>query len=92
MVGTGCPWPGVRLVPPLACSPANFLEEEDNRGLVVAVFGILFSSLCVLVLDRDPLPLIAHSSQSTRGKASTLLARGHNTPPYPGDVQLRVAP
>uniref|UniRef100_A0A663DYE7 Receptor for retinol uptake STRA6 n=1 Tax=Aquila chrysaetos chrysaetos TaxID=223781 RepID=A0A663DYE7_AQUCH len=41
-----------------------------NRGLVAAVFGILFSSLCVLVLDRDPLPLIAHSSQSTRGKAS----------------------
>ncbi|NXN94553.1 STRA6 protein, partial [Rhinopomastus cyanomelas] len=47
-------------------SPANFLEEEGNRGLVAAVFGILFSSLCVLVLDRDPLPLIAHSSQSNR--------------------------
>ncbi|XP_064312914.1 receptor for retinol uptake STRA6 [Phalacrocorax carbo] len=47
-------------------SPANFLEEEGNQGLVAAVFGILFSSLCVLVLDRDPLPLITHPSQGTR--------------------------
>ncbi|NXX99989.1 STRA6 protein, partial [Centropus bengalensis] len=55
-------WNGI----PGLLSPANFLEEEGNRGLVAAVFGILFSSLCVLVLDRDPLPLIAHSSQSSR--------------------------
>uniref|UniRef100_A0A8B9QRS8 Receptor for retinol uptake STRA6 n=1 Tax=Apteryx owenii TaxID=8824 RepID=A0A8B9QRS8_APTOW len=48
--------------------PANFLEEEGNRGLVAAVFGILFSSLCVLVLDSDPLPLISDSSQHNRGK------------------------
>lgn len=51
-------------------SPANFLEEEGNRGLVAAVFGILFSSLCILVLDRDPLPLVPNSSQHSRGKAS----------------------
>ncbi|NWH74234.1 STRA6 protein, partial [Piaya cayana] len=55
-------WNGV----PGLLSPANFLEEEGNRGLVAAVFGILFSSLCVLVLDKDPLPLITHSSQSSR--------------------------
>ncbi|NWI27593.1 STRA6 protein, partial [Sula dactylatra] len=55
-------WNGV----PGLLSPANFLEEEGNQGLVAAVFGILFSSLCVLVLDRDPLPLITHSSQGTR--------------------------
>ncbi|NXJ02103.1 STRA6 protein, partial [Psophia crepitans] len=55
-------WNGV----PGLLSPAHFLEEEGNRGLVAAVFGILFSSLCVLVLDRDPLPLITPSSQSTR--------------------------
>ncbi|NXM76923.1 STRA6 protein, partial [Serilophus lunatus] len=55
-------WNGV----PGLLSPANFLEEEGNRGLVAAVFGILLSSLCVLVLDRDPLPFISHSSQSTR--------------------------
>uniref|UniRef100_A0A672V2S8 Receptor for retinol uptake STRA6 n=1 Tax=Strigops habroptila TaxID=2489341 RepID=A0A672V2S8_STRHB len=53
------PWGGYLLIPSLPCSPANFLEEEGNRGLVAAVFGILFSSLCVLVLDTDPLPLIA---------------------------------
>lgn len=51
-------------------SPANFLEEEGNHGLVAAVFGILFSSLCILVLDRDPLPLVPNSSQHSRGKAS----------------------
>ncbi|NXU58205.1 STRA6 protein, partial [Turnix velox] len=55
-------WNGV----PGLLSPAKFLEEEGNRGLVAAVFGILFSSLCVLVLDSDPLPLITHSSKSTR--------------------------
>ncbi|KFZ52739.1 Stimulated by retinoic acid 6, partial [Antrostomus carolinensis] len=53
-------------IPSLACSPVNLLEEEGNRGLVAAVFGILFSSLCVLILDRDPLPLITHPSQSSR--------------------------
>ncbi|XP_040426496.1 receptor for retinol uptake STRA6 [Cygnus olor] len=57
----GC-WNGV----PGLLSPANFLEEEGNRGLVAAVFGILFSSLCVLVLDRDPLPLVPNSSQRSR--------------------------
>lgn len=76
----------------MPCSPANFLEEEGNRGLVAAVFGILFSSLCVLVLDTDPLPLITHSSQSTRGKASTLLPCEHHAPPHPGGVQLWVSP
>uniref|UniRef100_A0A8B9GCS6 Receptor for retinol uptake STRA6 n=1 Tax=Amazona collaria TaxID=241587 RepID=A0A8B9GCS6_9PSIT len=39
------------------------LFSLSNSGLVAAVFGILFSSLCVLVLDTDPLPLITHSSQ-----------------------------
>ncbi|XP_015728235.1 receptor for retinol uptake STRA6 isoform X1 [Coturnix japonica] len=55
-------WNGI----PGLLSPANFLEEEGNRGLMAAVFGILFSSLCVLVLDADPLPLITHSSQHSR--------------------------
>ncbi|NXL90462.1 STRA6 protein, partial [Alectura lathami] len=55
-------WHGV----PGLLSPANFLEEEGNRGLVAAVFGILFSSLCVLVLDADPLPLVARSSPRSR--------------------------
>ncbi|XP_032628564.1 receptor for retinol uptake STRA6 [Chelonoidis abingdonii] len=47
-------------------SPVNFLELEDHQGLVAAVFGILFSSVCVLVLDSDPLPFIASSSPRSR--------------------------
>ncbi|NXA33135.1 STRA6 protein, partial [Eudromia elegans] len=55
-------WRGV----PGLLSPARFLEEDGERGLVAAVFGILFSSLCVLLLDTDPLPLAAASSQHHR--------------------------
>ncbi|XP_005290562.2 receptor for retinol uptake STRA6 isoform X4 [Chrysemys picta bellii] len=47
-------------------SPVNFLEAEGHQGLVAAVFGILFSSICVLVLDNDPLPFIASSSPRSR--------------------------
>ncbi|XP_054858641.1 receptor for retinol uptake STRA6 [Eublepharis macularius] len=47
-------------------SPVHFLEEEGNKGLTVAVFGILFSSLCVLVLDANPLPFISSSSPHSR--------------------------
>uniref|UniRef100_A0A8D0L4N7 Receptor for retinol uptake STRA6 n=1 Tax=Sphenodon punctatus TaxID=8508 RepID=A0A8D0L4N7_SPHPU len=47
-------------------SPVNFLEEKGHQGLAVAVFGILFSSLCMLVLDNDPLPFIASSTQHNR--------------------------
>ncbi|NXA66477.1 STRA6 protein, partial [Mohoua ochrocephala] len=56
-----------KFIPP-GChsSPANFLEEESSRWPAVAVFGILFSSLCQLVLDKDPLPLLSPSSPSTR--------------------------
>ncbi|EMP35699.1 Stimulated by retinoic acid gene 6 protein like protein [Chelonia mydas] len=46
--------------------PVNFLEAEGHQGLVAAVFGILFSSVCVLVLDTDPLPFIASSSPRSR--------------------------
>ncbi|NXB14384.1 STRA6 protein, partial [Rhagologus leucostigma] len=55
-------WNGV----PGLLSPANFLEEESSRWPAVAVFGILFSSLCELVLDKDPLPLVSPSSHSAR--------------------------
>ncbi|XP_033016480.1 receptor for retinol uptake STRA6 [Lacerta agilis] len=47
-------------------SPVQFLEEEGHKGLSVAVFGILFSSLCILVLDSDPLPFITGSSTQNR--------------------------
>uniref|UniRef100_A0A674I6C3 Receptor for retinol uptake STRA6 n=1 Tax=Terrapene triunguis TaxID=2587831 RepID=A0A674I6C3_9SAUR len=55
-------------LPPDCCSPVNFLEAEGHQGLVAAVFGILFSSICVLVLDTDPLPFIASSSPRSRGR------------------------
>ncbi|KAG8144909.1 hypothetical protein E2320_013308 [Naja naja] len=47
-------------------SPMNFLEDTQNKGLAIAVFGILFSSLCVLLLDNDPLPFISNSSIQNR--------------------------
>ncbi|NXU36349.1 STRA6 protein, partial [Drymodes brunneopygia] len=60
-LGRSC-WNGV----PGLLSPANLLEEDGNRGMAAAVFGILFSSLCQLVLDKDPLPLASPSSHSAR--------------------------
>ncbi|XP_048723558.1 receptor for retinol uptake STRA6 isoform X2 [Caretta caretta] len=57
-----CCWNGA----PGLLSPVNFLEAEGHQGLVAAVFGILFSSVCVLVLDTDPLPFIASSSPRSR--------------------------
>ncbi|KAJ7311265.1 hypothetical protein JRQ81_006879 [Phrynocephalus forsythii] len=47
-------------------SPLRFLEEDGEKGLTVAVFGILFSSLCVLVLDNNPLPFLSDSSTQYR--------------------------
>ncbi|NXB64722.1 STRA6 protein, partial [Struthidea cinerea] len=47
-------------------SPANFLGEESSRWPAVAVFGILFSSLCQLLLDEEPLPLASPSSPRAR--------------------------
>nr|XP_020659494.1 stimulated by retinoic acid gene 6 protein homolog isoform X1 [Pogona vitticeps]XP_020659495.1 stimulated by retinoic acid gene 6 protein homolog isoform X1 [Pogona vitticeps] len=47
-------------------SPLHFLEEDGKKGLTVAVFGILFSSLCVLVLDNNPLPFLSNSSTQYR--------------------------
>ncbi|CAM5144166.1 unnamed protein product [Eretmochelys imbricata] len=57
-----CCWNGA----PGLLSPVNFLEAEGHQGLVAAVFGILFSSVCVLLLDTDPLPFIASSSPRSR--------------------------
>ncbi|KAM3876833.1 receptor for retinol uptake stra6-like [Diretmus argenteus] len=37
-------------------SPVNFLDQTQNKGLAMAVFGIVFSKLAVLVLAPDPLP------------------------------------
>ncbi|KAM8894043.1 receptor for retinol uptake stra6-like isoform 2-T2 [Spinachia spinachia] len=37
-------------------SAANFLDQTQTKGPIVAVFGLLFSKLSVLVVAPDPLP------------------------------------
>ncbi|KAM8876181.1 receptor for retinol uptake stra6-like [Synchiropus picturatus] len=37
-------------------SPTNFLDQTQNKGLIMAVFGLIFSKLAVLVIAPDPLP------------------------------------
>ncbi|XP_072237294.1 receptor for retinol uptake stra6-like [Leuresthes tenuis] len=37
-------------------SPANFLDQTQRKGLVMAVFGLVFSKLTMLVIAPDPLP------------------------------------
>ncbi|AWP01163.1 putative stimulated by retinoic acid 6 protein -like [Scophthalmus maximus] len=37
-------------------SPTNFLDQTQEKGVVMAVFGLVFSRLAVLVLAPDPLP------------------------------------
>ncbi|KAG7234956.1 hypothetical protein CRUP_035632, partial [Coryphaenoides rupestris] len=38
-------------------SPVNFLDQTQSKGSAMAVFGLVFSRLAVLVLSPDPLPL-----------------------------------
>uniref|UniRef100_A0A8C4HB46 Receptor for retinol uptake STRA6 n=1 Tax=Dicentrarchus labrax TaxID=13489 RepID=A0A8C4HB46_DICLA len=37
-------------------SPANFLDQTQKKGLVMAIFGLVFSKLSMLVIAPDPLP------------------------------------
>ncbi|XP_032371890.1 receptor for retinol uptake stra6 isoform X1 [Etheostoma spectabile] len=37
-------------------SPVNFLDQTQQKGLVMAVFGQVFSKLSMLVIAPDPLP------------------------------------
>ncbi|NWH92747.1 STRA6 protein, partial [Aegithalos caudatus] len=55
-------WNGV----PGLLSPGNLLEEDGHRAVAAAVFGILFSSLCQLLLDPEPLPLVSPASPAAR--------------------------
>ncbi|KAI1904438.1 hypothetical protein AGOR_G00005650 [Albula goreensis] len=43
-------------------SPMNFLDHTQHKGLAVAVFGVLFCKLCVVVLDPNPLPFVQDST------------------------------
>uniref|UniRef100_A0A3Q4HHN6 Receptor for retinol uptake STRA6 n=1 Tax=Neolamprologus brichardi TaxID=32507 RepID=A0A3Q4HHN6_NEOBR len=36
--------------------PANFLDQTQKKGVVMAVFGLVFSKLAMLVITPDPLP------------------------------------
>ncbi|XP_078388414.1 receptor for retinol uptake stra6 [Cetorhinus maximus] len=46
--------------------PVGFLECDYHRGIAAAVFGVLFCSLCMVVLDDNPLPFITKSPQETK--------------------------
>ncbi|XP_061670437.1 receptor for retinol uptake stra6-like [Syngnathoides biaculeatus] len=37
-------------------SPTNFLDQTQRKGVVMAVFGLVFSKLAMLVIAPDPLP------------------------------------
>ncbi|XP_069758678.1 receptor for retinol uptake stra6 isoform X2 [Narcine bancroftii] len=46
--------------------PASFLENDCNRGIAAAVFGVLFCTLCAVVIDSNPLPIGLESSKETK--------------------------
>ncbi|XP_054475955.1 receptor for retinol uptake stra6-like [Anoplopoma fimbria] len=37
-------------------SPVNFLDQTQKKGLIMAVFGLVFSKLAMLMITPDPLP------------------------------------
>nr|XP_015809228.2 receptor for retinol uptake stra6 [Nothobranchius furzeri] len=39
-------------------SPANFLDQTQQKGLIMAVFGLVFSKLAMLMIAPDPLPFL----------------------------------
>ncbi|KAF3686749.1 Receptor for retinol uptake stra6 [Channa argus] len=43
-------------------SPNNFLDQTQKKGLVMAVYGLMFSKLAVLVISPDPLPFSKDTS------------------------------
>ncbi|XP_038640121.1 receptor for retinol uptake stra6 [Scyliorhinus canicula] len=46
--------------------PVGFLEHDYHRGIAASVFGVLFCSLCAVVLDDDPLPFIRNPPKETK--------------------------
>ncbi|XP_038855961.1 receptor for retinol uptake stra6-like [Salvelinus namaycush] len=47
-------------------SPVNFLDQTQHKALAVAVFGLVFSKLSVLVLAPDPLPFSKDTPQEIK--------------------------
>uniref|UniRef100_V9KBE9 Receptor for retinol uptake STRA6 n=1 Tax=Callorhinchus milii TaxID=7868 RepID=V9KBE9_CALMI len=46
--------------------PVGLFEHGSHKGIPAAVFGLVFCSLCVVVLDDKPFPFIAESSEDTK--------------------------
>ncbi|XP_029354383.1 receptor for retinol uptake stra6-like [Echeneis naucrates] len=43
-------------------SPTNFLDQTQSKGLVMAVFGLVFSKLAMLMIAPDPLPFCKYTA------------------------------
>ncbi|XP_012657381.1 receptor for retinol uptake STRA6 [Otolemur garnettii] len=52
-------WPDCGRGRPGLPSPVDFLAGDRPRTVPVAVFMVLFSSLCLLLPDKDPLPFLS---------------------------------
>ena len=48
-------------------SPANFLDQTQKKGLIMAVFGVVFSKLSMLVIAPDPLPFAKDTPAEIKG-------------------------
>lgn len=48
-------------------SPTNFLDQTQEKGLVMAVFGLVFSKLAMLVIAPDPLPFSKDTPEEIKG-------------------------
>ncbi|XP_030620983.1 receptor for retinol uptake stra6-like [Chanos chanos] len=51
---------------PSVLKAVNFLDQTEHQGLVLAVFGLVFCKLCVLVITPNPLPLTKDSTPATK--------------------------
>ncbi|KAJ0001792.1 hypothetical protein NQD34_001588, partial [Periophthalmus magnuspinnatus] len=48
-------------------SPVNFLDQTQDKSLVLAVFGLVFSKLAVSVIAPDPLPFYKDTPPHLKG-------------------------
>ncbi|KAM6201664.1 receptor for retinol uptake STRA6 [Rhynchocyon petersi] len=60
-------WPHCGHGRPGLPSPVDFLAEDKPRMVPAAVFMVLFSSLCLLLPDEDPLPFLTFICTSNQG-------------------------
>ncbi|XP_008834704.1 receptor for retinol uptake STRA6 [Nannospalax galili] len=60
-------WPGCGHHRPGLPSPVDFLTGDRPWAVPTAVFMVLFSSLCLLLPEKDPLPFLSFTSASSPG-------------------------